>query len=272
MAIYGGTLIRLTFRLYNNLKFKYFEKKKLVKTITFSKKYLKSKLLSLDLSMRFSLDLITDIQIREWFVWSFKDHDWYPIPNDSTVLKNEFKRVLGSSIISAIDQGKSHLMKLKRRFMQYWALSFNEPNKLRSIPLFHAINNWVKQVDVTIKEIRSNDLTNVTLLDIYKLINFIDINEIFCWDRDFHARITQGGRLLTTSRSKIRETHEHLFIYDIHGSIQELDNDLYSILSSCKQFLDYTTVIEKKAAKPLPAKQVEMFKQLANRHGYSFLE
>jgi len=70
----------------------------------------------------------------------------------------------------------------------------------------------------------------------------------------------------------VRETHAHLFIYEVYGSVQELDSDLYSILSSCKQFLDYTAVIEKKAAKPLPEKQVEMFKQLAKRHGYSFLE
>jgi hypothetical protein len=139
--IFKLQLISLVIRLYNNLIFKYFEGKKLVKTVSFSPKYLRTKLYMLDLSMRFSMNLATFDHIRDYMVWSFKDHDWYPIPNDGTILLNEFKRVLGSSIISTIEQGKTSLMKLERRFTQYWALSFNQPNQLNNFPLFHSINN-----------------------------------------------------------------------------------------------------------------------------------
>jgi len=60
-----SNLISLTIRLYNNLNFKYYEKKKLVKTISYSSKYLRNKLMNLDLSIRYSLGLYTDQQIRE---------------------------------------------------------------------------------------------------------------------------------------------------------------------------------------------------------------
>jgi len=40
---------------------------------------------------------------------------------------------------------------------------------------------------------------------------------------------------------------------------------------SLEQFRDYTKIIEQGVAKPLPLKQVESFKQLANRHGGAFL-
>jgi len=40
---------------------------------------------------------------------------------------------------------------------------------------------------------------------------------------------------------------------------------------SCEQFTDYTKLIEKGTAKPLPLKQVEAFVQLSKRHGGAFL-
>jgi hypothetical protein len=137
----GRNIVSLVIRLYNNLNFKYYIKKKLVKTIIFNNKYLRSKLNMLNLSMRFSMDLATDDQLRSYLAYSFRNHDWYPIPSSSTILRDEIQRVLGISIIPAIHSGMDQISKLKRRFTQYWALSFNEVNKLDLFPLFHAINN-----------------------------------------------------------------------------------------------------------------------------------
>jgi len=271
--IFKLNIISLVVRLYNNLNFKYYDKGKLVKQVSFSRKYLRSKLYMLDLSMRFSMGLATFDHIRDYMVWSFKDHDWYPIPSfDGTILSNEFKRVLGSSIISTIEQGKTSLMKLQRRFTQYWALSFNEPNKLNLFPLFHAINNWVKETDLFIKSLNEEDLSNFMLLDLYKLINFIDINEILMWDRNYHSRLTCGGRLLSKSRSIVKDSYPNTFLYDVKGYLPEIKSDLGTLEYSIGRFLTYTATIEEGVAKQLHPKQVEMFKQLANRHGYSFLE
>jgi len=40
---------------------------------------------------------------------------------------------------------------------------------------------------------------------------------------------------------------------------------------SIEQFNDYTIVIEKGVAKPMPLKQVEAFVKLSQRHGGAFL-
>jgi hypothetical protein len=119
LYLYKGSIVNLVIRLYNNLIFKTYKKGKLVKTITFSNKFLRTKLNMLNLSMRFSMELTTDCQIRNYLAFSFKNHDWYPIPVESTILKKEFLRVLGISIIPAIYSGMDQLMKLRRRFEQY---------------------------------------------------------------------------------------------------------------------------------------------------------
>jgi len=113
------SIINLVIRLYNNLAFKTFIKGKLVKEVTFHKRYLRAKLLMLDLSMRVSLDISTDDQIRKYLASVLYDQDWYFIPSDSTVLKKEFFRVLGVSIYPSIQEGLNNLSKLKRRFTQY---------------------------------------------------------------------------------------------------------------------------------------------------------
>jgi hypothetical protein len=112
-------IVSLVIRLYNNLTFKYYDKRKLVKQVTFNSKYLRAKLNMLNLSIRFSMGLITDCQMRNYLAWSFKEHDWYPIPSTSTILREETLRVLGISIIPAIHSGMDSISKLQRRFAQY---------------------------------------------------------------------------------------------------------------------------------------------------------
>jgi hypothetical protein len=69
------SIVSLVIRLYNNLVFKYFEKGKLIKSTTYSSRYLRTKLMMLDLSMRISLDLATDQQIRKYLCSVLKNQD-----------------------------------------------------------------------------------------------------------------------------------------------------------------------------------------------------
>jgi len=69
------TLIGLVIRLYKNLVFKTYEKGKLISKLSYPPKYLRAKLLMLDISMRVSLDLITDTKIREYLCLVMKDQD-----------------------------------------------------------------------------------------------------------------------------------------------------------------------------------------------------
>lgn len=269
----SSNLVSLVVRLYNNLSFKYFVKGKLQKKVTFNSTYLRAKLNMLELSMRFSLDLITDTQIRFYLCKVMGNHDWYPIPNDSTILKREFLRVLGISIYPAIMEGMSNLSKLKRRSMQYWALAFNQPSKLDVFPLFHAINNWAKELNAYLNKIENSEsIEKLTLFNIYKMINFIDLNELLMWDRNYHSNLAFGGKLLSQAKRKLQDTSLDMFYYDIFANDRELLDKIGTMSYNTKQFLDYTNVIEQRIAKPLPPKQVEMFKQLASRHNYAFLQ
>jgi len=264
-------IINLVIRLYNNLTFKYFVKGKLVKQVSFSKSYLRAKLLMLDLSMRISLDLATPTQIRMYMCKVLVNQDWYFIPEDNTVLKKEFFRVLGVSIYPSIQEGLNNLSKLKRRFTQYWALSFNEPNKLILFPLFHAINNWVKELEQFTNDYNSGKINNLTLFELSKLVNFLDINELFMWDRNFHSTQTFGGKLLSSTKVGLKDTRLESFEYDIPGYGRELKEKISWMAYSIEQFNDYTIVIEKGVAKPMPLKQVEAFVKLSQRHGGAFL-
>jgi hypothetical protein len=265
-------LVSLVVRLYNNLTFKYYIKRKLVKQVKFNSKYLRAKLNMLNLSMRFSMDLITDCQLRNYLAFSFRNHDWYPIPSESTILREETLRVLGISIIPAIHSGMDSISKLQRRFTQYWALSsFNEPKKLDLFPLFHSINNWGKQLAAFLKSIEDKKINKLTLFNLYKLINFIDINEILMWDRNYHSNLAFGGQLWSKARNLVQDTHVNTFIYDVKGYIPEHFEDVYTMLYNINRFLNYTKTIEERTAKPLHPKQVEQFRSLSKRHGYAFL-
>jgi len=77
--------------------------------------------------------------------------------------------------------------------------------------------------------------------------------------------------LLSTSKHKLEDTSLDTFEYDVPGYGRELKEKISWMAYSIEQFTDYTKIIEKGGAKPLPLKQVEAFKQLSNRHGYSFL-
>jgi len=264
-------IISLVIRLYNNLVFKTFVKGKLVKSVTFSNRFLRTKLLMLDLSMRISLGINTDTQIREYLCKVLYDQDWYTIPSESTILKKEFFRVLGVSIYPSIQDGLNNLSKLKRRFAQYWALSFNQPNKLNYFPLFHSINNWIKDLEQFTEDYNSGKVNNLTLYELSKLVNFLDINELFMWDRNFHSTITQGGKLLSKARNGLKDTRLESFEYDIPGYDRELKEKISWMAYSIEQFTDYTKTVEQGIAKPLPQKQVEAYVQLSKRHGGAFL-
>jgi len=264
-------IINLVVRLYNNLTFKTYTKGKITSEITYSKKYLRAKLMMLDLSMRVSLDLVTDTQLREYMCKLLPNQDWYFIPINSTILKKEFFRVLGVSIYPSIQAGLNDLSKLKRRFTQYWALSFNEPNKLILFPLFHSINNWIKDLDTFTKDFESGKINNLTLFEFSRLVNFLDINELFMWDRNFHSTLTFGGKLLSKAKIGLKDTRLESFEYDVPGYDRELKEKISWMAYSISQFTDYTNIIEKGTAKPLPLKQVEMFVQLSKRHGGAFL-
>jgi len=267
-----STIVNLVIRLYSNLTFETYKKGKLISKISFSNTFLRAKLNMLNLSIRFSLDLITDCQLREYMTTVFRKHDWYGIPNSSTILRTEVQRVLGISIISAVNSGMSSISKLKRRFTQYWALSFNQPAKLDLFPLFHSINNWAKQVDAFMKDIQDGKVNNLTLFSVYKLINFIDLNEILAWDRNYHSNLVFGGTLWSKAKKGVAESCLETFIYDVHGYDPELLEKVDTMRYNLKQFLDYTKTVEERTIKPLHPKQVEMFKSLSRRHGYAFLE
>jgi hypothetical protein len=260
----------LVIRLFNNLKFKYFKDKKIFHK-SYNLRYLRSKLLMLDLSMRVSLDLHTDDMIRKYLASVLYDQDWYFIPSDSTILKKEFFRVLGVGIYPSVKEGLDNLAKLKRRFTQYWALSFNEVNKLNLFPLFHSINNWVYDLVIFINDYNDGKVNNLTLFELSKLINFLDINELFMWDRNFHSDLTFGGKLLSRTKSQLKDTRLESFEYDIPGYDRELTRQISYMKYSVTEFLDYTMKIEEGVAKNLHPKQVESFKQLASRHGGAFL-
>jgi hypothetical protein len=77
--------------------------------------------------------------------------------------------------------------------------------------------------------------------------------------------------LLSTSKHKLEDTSLDTFEYDVPGYGRELKEKISWMAYSIEQFTDYTKIIEKGVAKPLPLGQVEAFKKLSNRHGYSFL-
>jgi hypothetical protein len=268
-----SSVISLVIRLYNNLIFKTYHKKKLVKTISFHNEYLRAKLLMLDLSMRFSLNLITDCKLREYLAITYKNQDWYFIPNESTILKTEVLRVLGISIWPAIQAGKDTISKLNKRFTQYWALSFNEPSKLDLFPLAHSIINWSRQTESFFKSLDLSNTDNnneLLLFNIYKSINFIDLNDILMWDRNYFSNVTCGGRLFSICRKSIKGQNLDNFEF-IKGYLPDIPRDIDNFLYNFEQFGKYTKDLEMRNLKPLHPKQVEMFKALSKRHGYSYL-
>lgn len=265
------SIISLVVRLYSNLELKYWEKGKLTVNLSFPPGYLRPKLEYLNLSIRFSMDLLTQDQIRNYLAYVYRIHDWYLIPVDNTILKSELLRVLGCSVVSSIEEGKSQLSKLVRRSTQYWALTFNRLDKLNLFPLFHSICNWAKSTDRLVKEMELEP-DKLSFYDIYKAINFIDLNQILMWDKSFYSNQSYGGKAFSKPPSVINKSTLELINYEIKGYNFEIKSDISTFRYTLDQFLKYTTTIEQGMAKNLPDKQVEMLRNLSRRHGYAFLQ
>lgn len=231
-------------RLYQGLRFRIKDGRG-YKNISYTRSYLTEALNSLVLSMRDSHGLLTYDELRQAFA-HYSNLSSYPLGNDSTILRQQVRRALSMGVYQSVQVSIETLQNSFKKWF-YFVEEFLPLNAgLVRIPLWHNINNYVNDVSEKLRELEKtskklftkdnkDEIDMKNIYDLYKLVNFLDMNDIISWDRNFHSLITGIGRLWSKSLKTLNDEQEAYYNFPHVVSFDTILHKLGNMLEKFQQ-------------------------------------
>lgn len=217
-------------------------------TTHYNSSFLRDRLNLFKSSMRLSLGLMTEDEGRLFLLNLLPEGlDGVGLSRGKTITVNGVNRVLSIITMSQLKSSERKIAKIPHTFETYFRMYGKPMRELRLLPLFQGITNWILDLEEVIDKINPSHLdgenitpddVNINIFNLYKRINFIDMDKLVSLHRNFHSDMVTNAMLWVKLRKILKgmrlSSVEHMAT-EIWPNSYELDiwlNMAYKGLSS----------------------------------------
>lgn len=241
------------------------------KKIIFSPKWVRRNLWFFSATVRQSLGLATDEEVRFLLATYSAKQDWLPLPSDITIL---WKRVISNGLAELVKENTGKILKSGDYIWKYLTILVPDLNQISTFPFLIAISNYLERTISSVNHWllynNKNNDDQIDLITVVKEINFLDFNKVAIWDRNWFPAALISTKLIKQSIRYLSNSEGiEDFYFDsltISGQKEKMENIRFNSLQTLKRI---SPILEKKYNN-LPPQAVAMIKLMSKRHGGAF--